>query len=130
MLHSICYFEVQADDPETLARFYEGVFGWRFTRVEGLPIPYWRIDAGGMQHGGLLKRPAQPPPPQCGTNAFVCTIQVADIDATSAKILSLGGKEAMPKFQIPGGGWQAYFVDPSGNTFGVFQPSESTRAAG
>lgn len=126
-MHQICYFEIQADDPERLARFYGTVFGWKFTPVEGLPIPYWRIDAGGGQHGGLLKRPAAPPPAQCGTNAFVCTIEVPDIDAAAARILSLGGIEAMPKFPIPGGGWQAYFVDPSGNTFGIFQPAAPQR---
>lgn len=120
-MHSICYFEIQADDPEALIRFYGEVFGWQFARVEGLPIPYWRITAGGGQHGGLLKRPAAPPPQQCGTNAYVCSIETADFDAAAARILSLGGIEAMPKFAMPGTGWQGYFLDPSGNTFGLFQ---------
>ncbi|MCX7604904.1 MAG: VOC family protein [Bryobacteraceae bacterium] len=125
-MHQICYFEIQADDPEALARFYETAFGWRFMRVEGLPIPYWRIDTGGLQHGGLLKRPVAPPPPQCGTNAFVCTVEVADIGEASARILAAGGIEAMPRFEIPGRGWQAYFVDPSGNTFGIFQAAAAS----
>jgi len=37
------------------------------------------------------------------------------------KILSLGGKTALPKFAVPGVCWQGYFIDTEGNTFGLFQ---------
>jgi predicted enzyme related to lactoylglutathione lyase len=33
-----CYFEIQADDLEGAIRFYGGIFGWRFSKAEGLPI--------------------------------------------------------------------------------------------
>ena len=41
------YFEIQADDLQRAIAFYQGSFGWRFTRAEGLPIEYWRIETGG-----------------------------------------------------------------------------------
>src|SRR6266404_5388274 len=85
------YFEIQADDTQRAAGLYKGVFGWTFEQVYGLPVEYWRIETGGTR-GGLLKRPAQPPPPQCGTNAFVVSIEVENFDETARKILSLGGK--------------------------------------
>ncbi len=35
------YFEIQADDVNRAAGFYTRVFGWKFSEVEGLSIPYW-----------------------------------------------------------------------------------------
>ena len=67
------YFEIQADDPQRAINFYGKTFGWKFTEIPGLPIAYWTIETGGSR-GGLLKRPAKTPPPQCGTNAFVCSL--------------------------------------------------------
>jgi predicted enzyme related to lactoylglutathione lyase len=120
-VNSPAYFEIQAADPERAVRFYEEVFGWRFARADGLPVPYWRIETGGIR-GGLLKRPAPPPPPRSGTNAFVCSMEVDDFDATAARISGAGGQIALPKFAVPHVCWQGYFIDLDGNTFGVFQP--------
>ena len=52
-MSGIAYFEIQADNPESAVKFYRDVFGWHFTKQEGLPIPYWRIETGGIR-GGLL----------------------------------------------------------------------------
>lgn len=120
------YFEIQADDTRRAVDFYRQVFGWRFEQAEGLPVEYWRIETGGAR-GGLLQRPAQTPPPQCGTNAFVCSMEVKDFDAVAQVIMKLGGQEAFPKFAIPGVCWQGYFLDTEGNTFGIFQPDEKAR---
>jgi len=83
------YFEIQADDPTRAISFYSQVFGWKFAEVKGLPVPYWRIETGGSR-GGLLKRPAKTPPTQCGTNAFVCSLEVEDFDQTAKIIEQLG----------------------------------------
>ena len=121
---SAIYFEIQADDTSRASGFYTAVFGWRFSEVEGLPIPYWHIETGSGSGGGLLKRPAERPPAQIGTNAFVCSFEVDDFDRKSAKILSLGGVVAVQKFCVPGKCWQGYFIDTEGNTFGIFEVDE------
>lgn len=78
------YFEIQVDDMHRAAEFYEGIFGWQFEKAqEDQPVEYWRINTGGTR-GGLLQRPAETPPPECGTNAFVCSIEVDDFDETAA----------------------------------------------
>lgn len=124
MNHGHLYFEIQADDPQRAVDFYKDVFGWQFEKAEGLPVEYWRIETGGTR-GGLLQRPAQTPPPEHGTNAFVCSIQVEDFDAIAAKIDARGGMVALPKFAVPGVCWQGYFLDTEGNTFGLFQVDEA-----
>ncbi|MCC5850480.1 MAG: VOC family protein [Verrucomicrobia bacterium] len=120
-MHSFIYFEIQAENPERAMQFYRETFGWTFTEVPGLPVPYWSIETPGGP-GGLLQRPAKTPPPECGTNAFVCSFQAGDFDRTADTILRLGGQTALPKFAVPGKCWQGYFLDTEGNTFGVYQP--------
>lgn len=123
-MNNVRYFEIQADDVEKAMSFYSTVFEWKFMRQEGLPIEYWQIETEDMS-GGLLKRPAKTPPLEYGTNAFLCSMQVEDFDTTAKKVLENGGQVALPKFAIPGKCWQGYFVDPEGNTFGLFQVDES-----
>jgi predicted enzyme related to lactoylglutathione lyase len=120
------YFEIQADDTKSASDFYRGVFGWKFTKVEGLAIEYWRIETDGPR-GGLLKRPAQAPPAGYGANAFVCSIEVEEFEKTAQRISDLGGKVALPKFPVPGVCWQGYFLDTEGNVFGIFQADTDAR---
>ena len=116
----------RADDVRRASNFYGQIFGWKFIKAEGLPVEYWRIETEGPR-GGLLKRPAQALPPQSGTNAFVCSMQVEEFDAVAAKITKLGGKVALPKFAVPGVCWQGYFLDTEGNTFGIFEVDEQAQ---
>ncbi|RYD68653.1 MAG: VOC family protein [Verrucomicrobiaceae bacterium] len=120
------YFEIQANEPARAIHFYRELFGWEFQEVHGLPIPYWQIQTK-VAPGGLLARPANTPPPECGTNAFVCSFEVEDFDAAAAKVVQMGGQIALPKFAVPGRCWQGYFIDTEGNTFGAYQPDASAK---
>jgi len=51
-------------------------------------------------------------------------MEVKDFDATAAAISKSGGMVALPKFAIPKTCWQGYFIDPDGNTFGIFEVDE------
>ena len=119
-MNNIAYFEIQADDFKKTADFYSAIFGWKFTPAEGLPVEYWRIETQEI-NGGLLKRPAKVPASQSGANAYVCSMEVANFDATAKIILEKGGQIALAKFAVPGKCWQGYFLDPEENTFGLFQ---------
>ncbi len=117
------YFEIQVNDCARAVQFYSEVFGWKFTEVKGLPIEYWSIETASYA-GGLLKPGVGKPSGPQGTNAYTCSVEVADFDATAEKIASLGGMVAMAKFPIPGKCWQGYFIDTEGNVFGIFQVDE------
>jgi len=125
-MNSPSYFEIQADDTKRACEFYRDLFGWKFTKVEGLPVEYWRIETDELR-GGLLKRPAKTPPSDYGTNAFVCSIEVSDFDKSAARIATIGGKVALPKFAVPGVCWQGYFLDTESNLFGLFQVDQQAR---
>jgi predicted enzyme related to lactoylglutathione lyase len=123
-MNSVYFFEIQASNPALLRTFYEAVFGWEFTKQDGLPIEYYQIKTEGI-NGGLLQRPTETPGQGQGTNAFTCSMQVEDFDATAEKILANGGIVALEKFAVPGKCWQGYFLDPDNNTLGLFQVDES-----
>jgi predicted enzyme related to lactoylglutathione lyase len=125
-MNTIGYFENQSSDPGRDMAFYETVFGRKFIKETSVPIDYYRIETNSI-NGGLLQRPANVPPPQSGTNAYVCSIQVASFDATARLILENGGQVALPKFAIPGRCWQGYFVDQDQNTFGIFEVDAQAR---
>ena len=122
-MNSPMYFEIQANSPQEAVVFYSEIFGWKCSRDENIPIEYWRIETEGI-NGAILKRPAKVPEMGQGTNAYVCSMVVEDFDKTAEKIKSNGGIVALEKFAVPGKCWQGYFLDPEGNTFGIFQVDE------
>ena len=119
-MNTIGYFEIQSSDPAREIRFYESIFLWKFIKEVHAPVEYYRIETNGM-YGGLLKRPAAAPPPECGANAFVNSIQVESFEETAKLILKNGGTIALPKLAVPGRCWQGYFLDTDHNTFGIFE---------
>jgi predicted enzyme related to lactoylglutathione lyase len=125
MNNRVVHFEIQASDTARAVKFYTEVFGW--TCEQWGDKGYWMVmtaPKGSTEpgiNGGLMPRPAETPPQQCGTNAFVCTIQVDSYNDMEAKILAAGGVVAMPKFALTGMAWQGYYLDTEGNTFGLHQ---------
>jgi len=131
-MNRVVHFEIQAENLERAMKFYKDVFGWEYVKWLDSP-PYWGIMTAPKDskepgiNGGFLLRPNKTPPPQYGTNAYVCTMQVADFDATAKKIKQAGGKVALPKFAIAGMAWQGYFIDTEGSTFGIHHPDEKAK---
>lgn len=124
-MNTILYFEIQSSCLEREVAFYQKVFGWKIKKDDAMPIQYYRIETDGIQ-GALLERPAAVVP-MSGTNAWTCSIEVANFDKTAAIILASGGIEALPKFAIPGKCWQGYFLDPDQNVFGIFEVDENAQ---
>lgn len=118
------HFEIHATDPEALVRYYSELLGWEFDLQPA--IEYWLIRTGpegepGI-NGGLLRRPVPGPAGGPVINAFVCTVEVDDLDATLARNAELGGAVALPRMPVTGMGWLAYVLDPDGNILGLLQP--------
>jgi uncharacterized protein len=117
------HFEIQAENPERAMKFYRTLFGWEFNQWESQP--YWLIKTGekgvpGID-GGLMPRRGPGPADMQAVNAFVCTVDVADCDATVKRVTEIGGSIALAKMPIPTVGWLAYGKDTEGNIFGFMQ---------
>jgi predicted enzyme related to lactoylglutathione lyase len=124
-MNTIAYFEIQSSTPERETNFYRTVFGWKISKDVSMPIEYYRIETDDIQ-GALLERPADVVP-MSGTNAFTCSIEVANFDETAKVILANGGVVAVPKMAIAGRCWQGYFLDPDQNVFGIFEANENAK---
>jgi predicted enzyme related to lactoylglutathione lyase len=124
----VVHFEIHADNPERAIRFYQGIFGWEFTKWAG-PMDYWLIKTGpdgqpGI-NGGMIKGMGSID----GTAviAYVCTIDVANVDDYTQKITAAGGTIALPKMPVLGVGWLAYAKDNEGNLFGYMHRDPSAK---
>jgi predicted enzyme related to lactoylglutathione lyase len=92
-------------------------------------MDYWLIKTGPDDqrgiNGGLVKR--QGTIDGTAVIAYVCTVDVASVDASVQKAVALGGTIVLPKMPIPGIGWLAYVKDTEGNIFGMMQMDASAR---
>jgi uncharacterized protein len=126
MDHTICHFEIPADDLNRAADFYRGLFGWNIQPYD--PDKIWMVATVPTDEKGKPERPGvngmliKKQHPQ---HPFANYILVEDIDAYAKKAEELGGAIAMPKTAVPGMGWFLYFKDPEGNIMGMWQPDES-----
>ena len=121
------HFEIQASEPQALIDFYGKMFDWSFSKWEG--GEYWLVGTGEVGApgitGGLLPRRGPRPEEGASVNAFVCTVDVEDLDKSLALLKELNGTIAVPRMPVPGVGWLAYAKDPDGNIFGMMQNDAS-----
>ena len=119
----VVHFEIAGSDPQVLADFYTAVFGWNMQKWDGGDFDYWMVMAGGDDriegaiNGGLAIREGGSPKKGQPFNAFVCVIEVADVDETVEK--EHGGEVTVEPDDLPGVGRIAYCTDPYNNTFGL-----------
>jgi uncharacterized protein len=119
----VVHFEIHAEQPERAIRFYTALFAWEFKKWDG-PMPYWLITTGPPDkpgiNGGLMARMG--PIDGQAVIAYVCTVDVANLDHTLQAVTANGGSLVLPRMAIPGVGWLAYAKDTEGNIFGIMQP--------
>lgn len=132
MSNRVVHFEIHAADPERAMKFYGQVFGWEFPKWMDNP-PYWGVmtapegsEETGI-NGGLMNRRGDSPLVDAAVNAFVCTVQVDSYDSIHDKIIEAEGVVAVPKYAIPGMGWQGFYKDTEGNIIGVNQPDPNAK---
>lgn len=119
----VAYFEITAEKPEQVVKFYEKVFNWRIVKWKG-PVDHWLITTGGENETGInggLGRRTESIPNQ------VNYIVVSSIDDFINKVKNNGGTIVTPKESIPTVGYYAFFKDPENNTFGLMEYDESAR---
>jgi predicted enzyme related to lactoylglutathione lyase len=110
--------DLSSTDPEGSRKFYSDLFGWA---AEVIPDPqaggYGMFKLGGKEVAGVgpTQDPNQP-------TAWLPYIMVSDAAAVSAKAKDAGGTVAMEPMEVMGAGTMGIIVDPSGATFGLWQP--------
>jgi len=118
----VIHFEIHAENPERAIKFYGDVLGWTFNKWDG-PMPYWLVITGPDSqpgiNGGLM--PRQGTIDGQAVIAYVCTVDVPNVDQYAQKATAAGATVVVPKMPIPGVGWLVYCKDTEGNIFGMMQ---------
>jgi uncharacterized protein len=122
----VVHFEIHADNPERAAEFYTALLGWKLTKWDG-PMEYWMVFTGpdgtpGI-NGGMIRR-QHPRSGNDGVIAYVCTVDVKNLDQSIEQAVKLGGAVALPKMPVPSVGWLAYVKDTEGNVLGLMEADE------
>jgi hypothetical protein len=115
--NTVTHFEIFAEEPEKLAKFYRTLLGWQIEKALG--VEYWRIQTapanGKGINGGLTFRPIP------GPRSWVHYIHVQSLAQTVEEVLKLGGEVLRAKTAVPKTAWYAVVADPEGNIFAIWE---------
>lgn len=113
------WVELSSPDPEASAAFYGAVMNWSTT--EPGPVEetggYRMFQQGDKNIGGLMGHMQEGQP-----TAWSTYISVADADETASKVKGAGGSVVVEPMDVMDLGRMAFFTDPAGAVFGVWQP--------
>ncbi|MBS1716014.1 MAG: VOC family protein [Armatimonadetes bacterium] len=115
--NTVCHIEWDVTDLERAQTFFGAVFEWTFRSFGGDMVVF---GSGDKHLGGFMKVDSV----HAGFSPSVW-IEVGSIEATLAKVASVGGSVVKGKGDVPGVGWSAVFTDPDGNRVGIVQFSGS-----
>lgn len=120
-----CWVDLGTSDIDAAKAFYGGLFGWEAVAA-GSPEEtggYTILLKDGKTVGGAmaLMQPEQPV-------AWSTYFWADDLDATAAAIADAGGQTLVPPMDVTTAGRMAFFADPTGAAFGVWQPGDNRGA--
>lgn len=119
-MSKVIHFEIATDNPERAQAFYADVLGWTISKWDG-PVDYWLATTGEQDQPGINGAIMHARP---DWQRVINTVDVADLDATIAKVEANGGKLVQARMAVPGVGYMAYCQDPEGIVFGLMQTDE------
>jgi predicted enzyme related to lactoylglutathione lyase len=106
-------FQIRGRDAAKLAEFYKAMFEWEIDSSNPLGVAFVRTGPGGPEAQAGTIFPGAP--------AVLIFVQVADLGASMAKAVELGGKRVQEPFDVPNGPTVAQVSDPEGNLVGLVQ---------
>jgi predicted enzyme related to lactoylglutathione lyase len=109
------WHDCMTTDAEKSATFYQSLFGWDFNVSDMQGGTYRMILCGPGPIGGIIEEKNIP------VSHWMPYLAVDDVDATAAKIRSLGGGVCVPPTDIPNTGRFAVVNDPQGAYFSIYK---------
>jgi predicted enzyme related to lactoylglutathione lyase len=114
-INTICHIEIAVPDAHKAGEFYKALFGWEINNELGDDYLLFQPEEGVNGAFATTDRT------KSGFNV-VLYVKVDDIEGYLEKAEGLGAHKAHPRTEIPNYGWYAHFIDPYGNTIGLFTP--------
>lgn len=120
------WFELHTLRYQACLDFYRDVFGWTLHTMSDTPeFRYSVLVDGEQQLAGVMDD--SPFVPEGSPSYWLLYLGAADVDATLARVLELGGTVTRPAEDTPYGR-MASVSDPTGATFNVHGPNTGTPA--
>ncbi|WP_165987354.1 VOC family protein [Streptomyces sp. YIM 98790] len=116
---SACWVELGTPDIRAAAQFYGDLFGWEFEplgRESGEGYGFLTLD--GQVAAGLAPLPAGE-----SRSGWLLYFTTRDADATARAVAAAGGRVAREPRDVSPYGRMAWFNDPAGALFAVWQPA-------
>ena len=116
MANPFVHVELNTTDLGAAKAFYGKFFDWT---LEDMPMPngtYTMIKVGSGTGGGMMKHPMPGAP-----SMWLAYVEVADIEAATAKAKSLGAQVIQDVMEVMGAGWLGIISDPTGAVLGLWK---------
>jgi len=116
MANPFVHVELNTTDPAKAKSYYSQLFDWQ---MEDMPMPdgtYTLIKVGDGVGGGLMKHPMPGAP-----SMWLAYVLVDDIEKSTQKATSLGGKIIKGVTPVPEMGWFSIVQDPTGAVFAMWK---------
>ncbi len=111
------HVELATTDVAKAKTFYSRLFDWKLEDMSMATGDYTMINTGGDHGGGIMQQPVPGAP-----SMWMAYVLVDDIDASVTRVKALGGTVCKDKMEIPGMGWLAIIIDPTGAMLGIWKP--------
>ena len=115
MANPFVHIELATQDLEKSKKFYTSMFGWKLEEIPGMDYTIINVEEG--TGGGMMKKPDPGMP-----DNWLPYILVDDVAASTKKAQSLGATICKEVTEMPDMGWFSVISDPTGATFGLWQP--------
>lgn len=109
------WYDLMTTDADAVVPFYRELLGWRIETEMMGPFPVHAIHVGGRRIGSIIPEDGIP------ASHWMPYVAVEDVDATAARVASLGGEVCVPPTDLPIGGRFAVVADPAGAYFSVMR---------
>ena len=117
MANPFVHIELNTTDLDRAKEFYGKLFDWTLQDTPMQGGVYTLIGVGQGTGGGMMKHPIPGAP-----SAWLPYVAVDDVQASTDKAASLGGKVVMGVTEIPNVGWFSVILDPTGAAVALFKP--------
>jgi len=120
--NSFCWVELNTSNADSAKQFYTKLFGWTaHDNPVGPDMVYTMLQLDGQNVAALYQQNTQQQAQDMSPDWLVY-ISVADIEATVAKTIALGGSVLAGPAEVMDAGWMAHLQDPEGTMFAIWQP--------
>ncbi len=117
MANPFVHVELNTNDVPKAKQFYSQLFDWKLEDVPIEGMTYTMVGVGDGTGGGMMQHPMPGAP-----SFWLSYVLVDDIAAATKKVKALGGTVMKDKTEVPGMGWLAIIVDPTGAHLGLWTP--------